>query len=244
MSGDTANRFSLAGKTAIVTGASRGIGAALADGLAGAGAGVTGLARSATPDKPFLHRVRYLSQDVTAGIENICAAIGTESGQLDILINAAGISLPGAEKFAETIQTNLLAVHAACEAARPHMRAGGSIINITSIASVLGLPGNPAYNAAKGGLRMLTKSLAVDYGSAGIRVNALAPGYIRTAMTEASYQDSDRQNTRCRHTCLGRWGDVEDLIGSAIFLASDAAAYVTGIDLFVDGGWTAKGLVA
>jgi len=75
MSGDTANRFSLAGKTAIVTGASRGIGAALADGLAGAGAGVTGLARSATPDKPFLHRVRYLSQDVTAGIENICAVI-------------------------------------------------------------------------------------------------------------------------------------------------------------------------
>jgi gluconate 5-dehydrogenase len=233
------NRFSLAGKAAIVTGASRGIGAALADALASAGATVTGLARSAAPEKKFEHQVRYVSRDVTAGIGGICA----ETGQLDILINAAGISLPGAENFAETIQTNLLAVHAACEAVRPYMRAGGSIINITSIASILGLPGNPAYNASKGGLRLLTKSLAVDYGPAGIRVNALAPGYIRTAMTAASQADPARHETRRRHTCLGRWGDVEDLAGAAIFLASDAAAYITGIDLFVDGGWTAKGLL-
>jgi gluconate 5-dehydrogenase len=233
------NRFSLAGKTAIVTGASRGIGAALADALASAGASVTGLARSAKPDTPFTHAVRYLSRDVTAGIGHICA----ETGQFDILINAAGISLPGAENFAATIQTNLTAVHAACEAARPHMRAGASIINITSIASILGLPGNPAYNAAKGGLRLLTKSLAVDYGPAGIRVNALAPGYVRTAMTAASHADPARNEARRRHTCLGRWGNVDDLAGAAIFLASDASAYITGIDLFVDGGWTAKGLL-
>jgi gluconate 5-dehydrogenase len=237
------NRFSLAGKTALVTGASRGIGAALADALAGAGAMVTGLARAASPAVPFLNQVRYESRDITAGIDDICAAAAAATGRLDILVNAAGITAPGATNFGDTLRTNLIAAHACCESGRRHMGQGGSIINVTSIASVLGMPGNPAYGAAKGGLRMLTKSLAVDYGRHGIRVNALAPGYIHTAMTDASYRDAARHESRRAHTCLGRWGTVEDLAGAAIFLASDAAAYVTGIDLFVDGGWTAQGLV-
>jgi len=239
------SRFSLAGKTAVVTGASRGIGAALADALAGAGATVTGLARAAAPVGPFVNPVRYVMRDVTAGIDDICAAAGAATGRLDILVNAAGITAPGGDvaTFADTISTNLTAAYACCNAARRHMGQGGSIINVTSIASVLGLPGNPAYGAAKGGLRMLTKSLAADYGQHGIRVNALAPGYIHTAMTDASYRDAARHERRRAHTCLGRWGTVEDLAGAAIFLASDAAAYVTGIDLFVDGGWTAQGLV-
>lgn len=104
------------------------------------------------------------------------------------------------------------------------------------------MPGNPAYGAAKGGLRLLTKSLALDYGPSGIRVNALAPGYIQTDMTAKSFADPDEHERRRRHTCLGRWGRVEDLVGTAIFLASDASAYITGQDIFVDGGWTAKGL--
>jgi gluconate 5-dehydrogenase len=226
----------------LVTGASRGIGAALAEALAGAGAAVTGLARAAAPAVPFVNPVRYVVRDVTAGIDDICAAAAA-TGRLDILVNAAGITAPGVMNFGDTLRTNLIAAHACCESARRHMGQGGSIINVTSIASVLGMPGNPAYGAAKGGLRMLTKSLAVDYGRHGIRVNALAPGYIHTAMTDASYQDAARHESRRAHTCLGRWGTVEDLAGAAIFLASDAAAYVTGIDLFVDGGWTAQGLV-
>jgi len=123
------------------------------------------------------------------------------------------------------------------------MKSGGSIINITSIGSVVGFPGNPGYVASKGGLRMMTKALAVDYGQAGIRVNAIAPGYIETAMTAGSFADPELHEQRRRHTCLGRWGSVSDMVGAAIFLASDASSYVTGQDLIVDGGWTAKGLV-
>ena len=126
------------------------------------------------------------------------------------------------------------------------MRRGrrGSIINLTSINSVRGFPGNPGYVAAKAGLAGLTRALAVDLAADGIRVNALAPGYIRTAMTEQSYADPIRNDDRRRHTLLGRWGNPDDVVGGAVFLASDASAYVTGQELFVDGGWTANGLVS
>jgi gluconate 5-dehydrogenase len=241
------SRFSLSGKTAVVTGASRGIGFAIADGLASAGALVTGIARSAAPRTAFTHNVSYVSADVGGDIAHLFADIARLHGQIDILVNAAGITLPsheGAlEAFERTLHINLTAPYACCLAARPFMRAGGSIINVTSIGSVLGMPGNPAYGAAKGGLRLLTKSLALDYGAAGIRVNALAPGYIETDMTAKSFADPAAHERRRAHTCLGRWGKVEDLVGTAIFLASDASSYITGQDLFVDGGWTAKGLV-
>jgi len=241
------SRFSLAEKTAVVTGASRGIGFALAEGLASAGALVTGIARSTAPRTPFEHNVTYVSADVSTTIAPVFAEIAARCGQIDILVNAAGITLPNQAgeltTFERTLAINLTAPYACCLAARPFMRAGGSIINITSIGSVLGMPGNPAYGAAKGGLRILTKSLALDYGAAGIRVNALAPGYIETDMTAKSFADPTEHERRRAHTCLGRWGKVEDLVGAAIFLASDASAYITGQDLFVDGGWTAKGLV-
>lgn len=245
-----AGLFSLAGKTALVTGASRGIGAALADGLAGAGATVVGVARSTKPRKAFRHAVRYVAADITGGIEALVAEIVAAHGRVDVLINAAGISIAAGTTgealaaFDATIALNLRAAYAACLAVAPHMRErGGSIINVTSINSLVGFPDNPGYVAAKGGLRMMTKALAVDLGPSGIRVNALVPGYIHTDMTAASFADPERRAQRARHTCLGRWGEVEDLIGAAIFLASDASRYMTGQDLVMDGGWTAKGLV-
>jgi gluconate 5-dehydrogenase len=122
------------------------------------------------------------------------------------------------------------------------LNGGGSIINVTSIGSVLGFPDNPAYVASKGGLRLLTKALAMDLASYSIRVNNLAPGYIRTDMTKSSFEDPVRYAERLQGMIIKRWGNPEDLAGAAIFLASDASAYITGIDLFVDGGWTAKGL--
>jgi gluconate 5-dehydrogenase len=191
-----------------------------------------------------------MSADVSSGIDKIFAGLAKKHGTIDVLVNAAGVTLPAASgseeefsNFEQMLKINLSAPFACCLAARPHMRAGASIINITSIGSVLGFPGNPGYVAAKGGLRMMTKALAVDYGTSGIRVNALAPGYIHTDMTTKSFADPKMNEQRRKHTCLDRWGKVDDLVGAAVFLASDASAYVTGQDIFVDGGWTAKGLV-
>ena len=236
--------FSLEGRVAIVTGGSRGIGAAIAAGLAGAGARVTAVARSEKADLPV--GVQYRRCDITAAgeFERLVAS----EQRLDILVNAAGISLPPggpeAERFDRTLDANLRATFRACAAAAPLMQrsGGGSIINVTSVNSELGFPGNPGYVAAKGGLRMLTKALAIDYGKSNIRVNALAPGYIRTAMTAGSYADPAQREARIARMVIARYGEPEDLVGAAIYLASPASAYVTGIDLFVDGGWTAKGL--
>lgn len=119
---------------------------------------------------------------------------------------------------------------------------GGSVINITSIGSYLGFPGNPAYIASKGGIRALTKALALDYASKKIRVNNIVPGYIHTPMAEKSYLDEKSNRERLDRMMIKRWGEAEDLVGAAIYLSSDASSYVTGIDLIIDGGWTAKGL--
>jgi len=245
-----AGRFSLAGKVAIVTGASRGIGAAIAAGLAEAGASVTGVARSDASEAAAAFAYRRCDVTDHDAFRRLCATVARERGRLDVLVNAAGVTLPATAgeqsvaDFAATLAVDLTAAYACAMAAAAMMRAtgGGSIINVTSIGSVLGFPSNPGYVAAKGGLRMLTKALAIDLGPDGIRVNNLAPGYVRTAMTEASHADPVRHGERLRHMILPRWGLPDDLVGAAIFLASDASAYVTGSDLVVDGGWTAKGL--
>jgi NAD(P)-dependent dehydrogenase (short-subunit alcohol dehydrogenase family) len=237
--------FSLQGKTAVVTGASRGIGAAIAAGFAVAGAKVFGLSRSGTAPNGVTAIACDLADD--AAISRAFDQIAKD-GRLDILVNAAGISLPAnsaseLKRFRETVATDLTGVYAAILAAHPLMKkAGGSIINITSINSVRGFPGNPGYVAAKAGLSGLTRALANDFAPDGIRVNALAPGYVATEMTAKSFADPALHEDRRRHTMLGRWGHPDDMVGAAIFLASSASAYVTGQELFVDGGWTTKGL--
>ena len=118
----------------------------------------------------------------------------------------------------------------------------GSIINFTSINAELAFPNNPAYVASKGGLKMLGKSLAKDWAKHGIRVNNIGPGYFKTDMTKESYENKQMRTKRTERTMLGRWGDMIDIIGPCIFLASDASSYVTGQDIYVDGGWLANGL--
>jgi NAD(P)-dependent dehydrogenase (short-subunit alcohol dehydrogenase family) len=238
-------QFSLAGKTAVVTGASRGIGAAIAAGLQASGATVFGISRSGTAPQHVTAVACDLSDD--AAVQRAFDHLADH--RLDVLVNAAGISLPASagkselQRFRDTLATDLTGVYATILAAYPLLKkAGGSIINVTSINSVRGFPGNPGYVAAKAGLAGLTRALAADYARDGIRVNALAPGYVATEMTAASFADPAMHEDRRRHTMLGRWGNPEDMVGAAIFLASSASAYMTGQELFVDGGWTTKGL--
>jgi NAD(P)-dependent dehydrogenase (short-subunit alcohol dehydrogenase family) len=239
--------FSLEGRIAVVTGASRGIGAAIAGGLVAAGATVFGLSRSGTAPQGVAAMACDLSDD--AAIQRLFDDLARKSDRLDVLVNAAGISLPAEtgdelQRFRDTLATNLTGVYATILGAYPLLKKAGqgSIINVTSINSIRGFPGNPGYVAAKAGLSGLTRALATDYARDGIRVNALAPGYVATAMTAKSFADPAMHEDRRRHTMFGRWGSPDDLVGAAIFLASPASAYVTGQELFVDGGWTTKGL--
>lgn len=241
--------FSLSDRTAIITGASRGIGWALADGLARAGVMVFALARSEQPERPLPEGAEYRRCDVRdpQEFERCRDAVVERYGRLDVLVNAAGITAPGSglEGFEQALATNLRGPYSCiCSAAVPMQAAGrGSIINVTSLSAFRGFPNNPAYVATKGGLSQLTRAFAYDLGTAGIRVNNLVPGYIATAMTAASHDDPATHELRRRHTMLGRWGTPSDLVGAVIFLASDASTYVTGQDIVVDGGWLAKGLV-
>lgn len=240
--------FSLKGKIAVVTGASRGIGAAIATGLQDAGAMVFGLSRSGTAPQDVTAIACDLSDD--KAIENAFGMIAAQGGRIDALVNAAGISLPakGDEselaRFRATVATDLTGVYATILAAYPLLKKAGSaaIVNVTSINSIRGFPGNPGYVAAKAGLAGLTRALAADYAPDGIRVNALAPGYVATEMTAKSFADPLMHEDRRRHTMLGRWGQPADMVGAAVFLTSEASAYMTGQEIFVDGGWIAKGL--
>jgi gluconate 5-dehydrogenase len=244
---ELAKLFSLEGKVALVTGASRGIGHALADGLAAAGAKTIGVGRSTAAER-FAQQVAYVSADVRKDAEAIVSQATDGFGALDILVNAAGVSLPASSPesalraFDQTLDVNLRAAFLLSVAAARVMRNGSAIINVTSIGAHAGFPDNPGYVAAKGGLRSLTQALAVDFGPRGIRVNALAPGYVKSEMTAGSYADPEMNEARRRHTCLGRWGEPQDIVGGCVFLASDASSYMTGQSLIIDGGWLAKGL--
>jgi len=246
------NLFSLRGRVALVSGASRGIGMAIARGLEKAGATVVGTGTSAAAAEAPTGNLSYERCDIVdnAGFRALCEALQRKHGGLHIYIHAAAISLPGGvsadadDNFDRTIDTNLKAAYHCCRTVSAYMErsGGGSIINVTSIGAVQGFPGNPGYVASKGGLRLLTKALALDLAGKNIRVNNLAPGYIHTAMTDKSFKDPQRHQERLARMMLQRWGRPDDLVGAAIFLASEASAYVTGQDIFVDGGWTAKGL--
>lgn len=243
--------YDLAGRTAIVTGASRGLGAAIAAGMCESGMQVLGLARSASPNWQHDH-FTYLSCDI-ADVDALRAAFDQHHkahDHLSCLVNAAGITLPETNKlenedlFAQTLAINLGAAHQASQLAFERMKLfkTGSIINVTSIGAWLGFPQNPAYVASKGALEALTRALAVDFGAYGIRVNNIVPGYFETAMTAKSFADPQANQERAARTLLGRWGQPRELIGPTLFLASDDSSYVTGASLVVDGGWTAKGL--
>jgi len=243
--------FSLGGKRALVTGASRGIGRALAEGLAAAGADMAVAARrlesldgTVAAIRDVGRKAMPIAMDVTqiASIRAGVAEAAVTLGGLDILINNAGIeqvapSLDIEESlWNRIVDTNLKGAFFTAQSAARLMKKGGVILNICSLTSERGVPTAAPYGSSKSGLLGATRTLAAEWAPIGIRVNALAPGYFRTDLTEAFYQSEDWQASMLGKIPMGRFGELEDLIGASVFLCSDASRYVTGVCLPVDGG--------
>ena len=239
----------LSGKIALVTGASRGIGAAIADTLAQAGATVIGTATSDSGAAAIGERLaqwngqgRALNAAEADGIENLIADIEKEFGKLDILVNNAGITRDNLlmrmkeEEWDEIMQVNLKSVFRASKAVLRGMmkQRSGRIINITSVVGAMGNAGQANYAAAKAGLMGFAKSMAREVGSRGITVNCIAPGFIDTDMTRALPEEV--RKTFEAQTALGCFGDAQDIADAVLFLASDQAKYITGQTLHVNGG--------
>ncbi|TVQ40949.1 MAG: glucose 1-dehydrogenase [Geminicoccaceae bacterium] len=245
--------FDLAGKKALVTGASRGIGAALAVGLAEAGADVAIAARTAAALEPTRQRIDGLGRhaapiamdvrDIDA-IRDGTALAASLLGGLDILVANAGIedirpSLEVDEALWDRIvDTNLKGAFFTCQAAARIMAQGqgGAIVTLCSLTSEKGVPTAVPYGSAKTGLVGMTRALAAEWAAQNIRVNGLGPGYFRTDLTEIFYQNQDWADRMQSKIPLRRFGQLDDLVGPTIFLASDAARYITGQVLYVDGG--------
>ena len=248
--------FDLSGRRALVTGSSTGIGYALAKGLAGAGAEIILNGRSEARLAEAVSRLRdegatvhAAGFDVTSADEvaTAIADIEREIGAIDILVNNAGMQRRAPleqfshEQWQELMKTNVDSVFLVGQAVARHMidRQRGKIINICSVQSELGRPNIAAYTATKGAVKMLTKGMAIDWGQHGIQVNGLGPGYFKTELTEALVNDETFSKWLVGRTPSRRWGDVEDLVGAAVFLASSASNFVNGHILYVDGGVTA-----
>jgi len=251
--------FSLQDKIAIVTGAARGNGKAIAEALLEAGASVvivdilqSELAQTSEFFKSKDLKVFPIHCDISvkSEIAELVEFVIIEYGKIDILINNAGVSYSHSlfkypeEYWEKTYQVNLKAPFELSKMVAQSMKINGAgvIINITSLNAELAFPDNPAYVAFKGALKQLSKSMALDLGKYGIRVNNVGPGYFRTDMTKKSWEDPVLNKERSNRTILGRWGQPRDLAGLVIFLASDASSYITGQDIYIDGGWLAKGL--
>ena len=231
------------GRCVVVIGGTSGIGAAVGERFAASGAKVTvaGL-RSREAPSSLASLARTMELDITHGddLERFVAGLP----EMHVLVNAAGVIhrddeyLP--EVFARVVEINLTGTMRACVSARPLLaRSGGCIVNVASMLSFFGGPTVPAYTASKGGVAQLTKALAVAWASDGIRVNAVAPGWIRTGLTAALHQDPAAARRVVERTPMGRWGEPADVAGAVTFLSGPDAQFITGVVLPVDGGYLA-----
>jgi NAD(P)-dependent dehydrogenase (short-subunit alcohol dehydrogenase family) len=254
---DFLDMFPLVGKTAIVTGASRGIGEAIAKGFAKAGADlvlvsrteaalenvakeVVGLGRRALPVAADIGTPNDIARVVAATLEVF--------PRIDVLVNNAGISpvlkrtdeLP-LNEWEEILRVNLTGTFLFCQAVGKVMirQGGGKIINMVSVGAVVGFPRQAAYCATKGGILQLTKVLALDWAKFNIQVNAVGPAYLETELTKGIRESKIISENLLQRTPMGRFGKPEEVVGAALFLASNASSYMTGQTVFVDGGWLA-----
>jgi NAD(P)-dependent dehydrogenase (short-subunit alcohol dehydrogenase family) len=258
MSGTVLDRFRIDGKVALVTGGSRGLGRVIAEALASAGASVVLSARQAedaqraaeviarTSGRPVLG----LSADVTLrdSVEAMVARVLASMGRLDILVNNAGINIRGPiEDLSEddwdaVVDTNLKGPWLCCRAVAKAMKQQkwGRVINVSSMLGEISLAGRSPYASSKGGLTLLTKTLALEWAKDGINVNALCPGPFATEINTPLLNDPAARAQMEANVPLARWGDPAELGPAAVFLASEASSFMTGATLFIDGGYTAR----
>ncbi|MCA1370186.1 SDR family oxidoreductase [Bradyrhizobium sp. BRP14] len=247
--------FDLKGRRALVTGSSQGIGLALARGLAEHGATLvlngrdrSKLEAAAASLKEAGHTVDVADFDVTdaEAVKRGVDAIERDVGAIDILVNNAGMQFRApledfpAERFEQLLKTNVSSVFYVGQAVARHMigRGAGKIINIASVQSELARPGIAPYTATKGAVRNLTRGQCTDWAKYGLQVNAIAPGYFKTPLNQALVDSAEFSSWLEKRTPAARWGEVEELVGAAVFLASNASSFVNGHTLYVDGGIT------
>tara|TARA_A100001011_G_scaffold41675_1_gene39283 strand:+ start:43 stop:789 length:747 start_codon:yes stop_codon:yes gene_type:complete len=247
------NLFSVRNKVVLITGTSRGIGKSIADTFLNLGAIVIGISKK--KNLKIQHRNYFHFSCNLENSKNIKATVKKAikiKNKIDVLINNAGITKENKKNieksfkiFDETININLAApyqISVLVADALKKNKNGGTIINISSIGGELGFPDNPAYISSKTGLIGLTKSFARDYGKYNINVNAVLPGYFNTDMNKRSFNNKSKRQKRSDLTMLNRWGKMEELVGTIVFLASDEAKYITGQKIIIDGGIVSKGL--
>ncbi len=253
------NSFDLTGKVAVVTGGNGGIGFGIARGLARAGASVAVVGRDAAKSAGAVSRIEEIGAravaieaDVTesAALDRMAETAAGHLGGIDILVNNAGTNIRkrpedmSEEEWRTVMDTNITSAFLASKACYPFMKraGGGKILNNGSMFSIFGAPWAPAYAASKGGMVQLTKVLATAWAEDGIQVNCFLPGWIDTALTRRARQDVEGLHERVvARTPAGRWGSIEDIEGIAVFLASRASDFVTGVAIPVDGGFSVMG---
>ena len=247
----------VAGKVAVVTGGSHGIGAADSPNLAGVGAAVAVTHVLDDQGEALAERIRsaggnarFWHLDVTdeAAVERVFGEVADAFGKLDVLVNNAGIageSKPTdeitAEEWDRVIAINVRGVFFCTKHAIPHLRraGGGAIVNLSSIYGIISAEDIPPYHASKGAVRLMTKNAALRYAKEGIRVNSLHPGFVDTPLVEMA-KGTDMERQILADTPMGRWGNPDEMASVICFLASDAASYMTGSEVYADGGWTAR----
>ncbi|MGG0790899.1 glucose 1-dehydrogenase [Peribacillus simplex] len=252
----TMNLFDLTDKIALITGGSRGLGKSIGMALASAGAKIILAGRSTNQLIETQQEFREIDLEVSIleldvmdlkQIESLEDIIQEQFGYIDILVNAAGTNVRGPilevtpGEWDQVINTNLRGTFFVSQSVARMMlkRNKGKILNLASLTSLIGLPNMGPYCASKGGVGQITKSMAVEWAPY-IQVNAIAPGYFNTDMTSAIFNDSEKVQNILSRIPYGRTGIPEDLLGTAVFLASDASTYITGQILYVDGGWSAS----